>query len=187
MPLNATWHANRAAVSVTVEAALLGITDPKAPDGWGYLPAVMGYDGLNAGHVKEVTTLGGAHVFGGGAEGNWDPGIIDLLAATGTTQQAMLANYSVSGQRRAVLTAYRLGGSAVGDVAAPAISSVAPTGLAGSATPVIAFTATDNWGLDLTNGITLALDGNAIAASGLVSQWDRSPRDHLLDPVGCPY
>jgi hypothetical protein len=68
-PLEAKWIANRAAVSVTLDGSLLGITDPKAPDGWGYLVAVMGYDGLNAGHVKEVTTLGGA-------EGTWDPGII---------------------------------------------------------------------------------------------------------------
>jgi hypothetical protein len=167
MPLTAVWTRGRAAVSVTVDGSLLGMTDPKAPDGWGYLVAVMGYDGLNAGHVKEVTTLGGAHVFGGGAEGSWDPGIIDLLAATGTSQSAMLANYSVSAQRRAVLTAYRFGGSAVGDATAPVISSMEPRGLAGSALPAISFTATDGWGLDLTNGTALSLDGMAIARSQL--------------------
>jgi hypothetical protein len=152
---------------VTLDSSLLGITDQKAPDGWGYLVAVMGYDGLNDGHVKEVTTLGGAHVFGGGVEGTWDPGIIDLLAATGTTQAAMLGNYSVSAQRRAVLTAYRFGGSAVGDVTAPVISSVTPAGLAGSALPIVSFTATDGWGLDLANGIAISLDGIAIARGEL--------------------
>ncbi len=140
----------------------LGLDDPAKLSTWGYAVLVMGRDGLNAGGVKEVTTLGGAAAFGGGSEGSIDPGVIDLLAPSGMTQEAMLSSYSIPEGRRATISAFRFGGSQGLDTVTPVISGVTPFGAWAIDPPTFACTVSDDRGVDPAS-ITLTVDGVEVA------------------------
>jgi hypothetical protein len=61
-----------------------------------YLALMLGQDGYSPGRVRPVEAAGGEWVFGGGASGNADPNVMDLLGAPGLSQGGLLGAYDPS-------------------------------------------------------------------------------------------
>lgn len=72
---------------------------------WNYYVLVGAYDGFGPDNYRLVMGAPGDWVFGGGADGLWDPNVIDLLAPRSGrwSQRSQLGSYDVEAGRLAVL------------------------------------------------------------------------------------
>ncbi|NLG69910.1 MAG: glycoside hydrolase family 57 [Firmicutes bacterium] len=101
-PLRVSVDAAERSVTVRVPKAVIGEPRPS----WGYQVLILGQEGYPEGdslRVREVKAHRAEWRFGGGDDGSWDPNVIDMLAPSDTTQEAILSAYSVAGQRLAVV------------------------------------------------------------------------------------
>jgi hypothetical protein len=97
----ASVNAADRALIVDVPKTLVGEPSPS----WRYIVCMLGQDGFSPGRVRPVQYFANEWNFGGGADGDYDPNIIDLITSGGVDQHGMLSRFQAYGTTRAVLYA----------------------------------------------------------------------------------